>query len=78
MSYAVEVTYDRDLYGAYSRHETREEPEVAAQLFESEANTPRAELPDLIEALADGQRLERFDEETGKRVVAHELVEAVV
>ena len=76
--YAVETTFDRDLYGKRSRCVRVEEPEQAAQLFESEAEPPKCELAELVEELATGQKLESFDDETGKRVVAHELVEAVV
>jgi hypothetical protein len=76
--FAVEVTFDRDLYGKRSRYETFEEPELAAQHFESEAEPPKSELAELVEQLACEGKLEFFDDETGKKVVAFELVEAVV
>jgi hypothetical protein len=75
---AVEVTYDRDPAGHRSVYRRFEEPEIAAQYFESEAEPPRCELALLVEVLSLGRKLEEFNEETGKRVVAYELVGAVV
>lgn len=76
--FAIEVTFDRNPSGDrnFCRHEA--EPEIAAQVFESEAEPRKCELAALVEALASGERLESFNEETAKRVVAFELVEAVV
>ena len=76
--YAVETTFDRDLYGKRNRYERFEDPDLAVQRFESEAGTPRRELDALLEELTKGEKLESFDDETGKRVIAFELVEAVV
>jgi hypothetical protein len=76
--YAVEVTFDRDPYGHRSIYKRFEEPEIAAQFFESEGEPPRCELALFVEELAAGEKLELFNEETGKRVVAFELVGAVV
>jgi len=76
--YAVEVSYERDLYGKRSRYKHFEEPEDAAQYYESEAEPPKNELALLIELLATGQGIEHLNEETGKKVVAYELEEAVV
>jgi hypothetical protein len=75
---AVEVTYDRDPAGHRSVYERFEEPEIAAQFFESEAGTPPSDRALLVEELSLGKKLEEYDEETGKRVVAYELVGAVV
>lgn len=76
--YAVEVTFDRDPYGHRSEYRRFEEPEIAIQFFESEAGTPPCDRALLMEELWLGEKLEEHDEETGKRVVAFELVEAVV
>lgn len=76
--YAVEVTYEHDRYGHRSEYKRFEEPEIAAQYFESEAEPSKPELALLVEELAVDGKLESFNEETGKRVVAFELVEAVV
>ncbi|HEY6731927.1 MAG TPA: hypothetical protein VI039_13005 [Solirubrobacterales bacterium] len=77
--YAVEITYDRDRYGHRSRcFRDIQEPEQAAQIFESEAEPPKPELGELVERLALGEKLEDFNDETGKTVVAYELVGAVV
>jgi len=88
--FAVEITFARDPYGHLSRCEHFEEPEMAAQLFESEAEPgllPKRDpsepartsypLSEIVEDLALGERVESFKEETGKRVRAFELVEAV-
>ena len=74
--YAVETTFDRDLYGHRSECKHFEEPEIAAQYFESEVEPPKPELAELIERLALDGKLEDFNDETGKRVVAYGLVEA--
>jgi hypothetical protein len=76
--FAVEVTFEFDQNGVRSRYERKETPEEAAQCFESEAGTPPCDLSLLVEELALGKKLEEFDEETGKLVVAFELVGAVV
>lgn len=76
--YAVEISFDRDLYGKRNRCERFEEPEQAAQFYESEAEPPKNELALLVELLACGEGLESFNDETGKLVVAYELEEAVV
>jgi hypothetical protein len=88
--FAVEVTFDRDPYGHRSEYRRFEEPEIAAQFFESEAepgSLPKIDpaeparnsypLSQIVEDLTLGERLESFNDETGKRVVAFELVEAV-
>ena len=71
--FAVEVTYDRDLYGHRSILREFEEPEIAAQFFESEAEPPRKELALLIEELVTEGKIEDFNDETGKRVIARLL-----
>lgn len=76
--FAIETTFDRDLYGKRSRCVRVEEPEEAAQIFESEAEPPKCELAELVEQLGLGEKLESFDDVTGKSVVAYEVVQAVV
>jgi hypothetical protein len=76
--FAVEVTYDRDLYGNRSILKEFEEPEIAAQFFESETEPPRQELALLIEELVTEGKIEDFNDETGKRVVAREIAPAGV
>lgn len=76
--YAIEISFARDPYGDRSYVRREADPELAAQVYESEAGTPRSELCALIEELDEGKRLESVDDETGKTVAAFELVEAVV
>lgn len=52
--------------------------EQAAQRYESEAITENQPLAQIVEELGfEKLRLESLDTETGKKVVAYELVEAV-
>ena len=76
--FAVEVTFDRDPYGHRSEYDRFEEPEIAVQRFESEAGTPPCDRALLMEELVTEEKIEEHDQETGKRVVAFELVEAGV
>ncbi len=77
--YRVEITYEWHPTDALDETFTCETVEEAAQLYESEAITVNQPLADIVEELGFHKlRLESLDPETGKKVVAYELVEAVV
>jgi hypothetical protein len=77
--YAIEVTHEWRPYDDLDETFRVETPEEAAQIFESEAATETEPLGQLVEELGwEGLRLESLCTETGKKVVAYELVEAVV
>lgn len=78
MTWVVDVTYDWDHYGSQDETYYCETVEEAAQRYENEALVGNQPLSEIVEELGwEGLRLESFDPETRKRVVASELVEAV-
>jgi hypothetical protein len=77
--YAVEITYEWRPYDDKDETFHVETPEEAGQIYESEAATETEPLAQLVEELGwEKLRLESLCTETGKKVVAYELVEAVV
>lgn len=79
MTFIVTITHEWDPYDGRTEEFRFEEVEQAAQKYESEAITENQPLAQIVEELAwEGLRLDSFDPETGKRVVAYELKPAGV